>query len=136
MLTPSVSGSPVTALRRADLLSDLRIVDDQLLVFDNNEGSKVKNIGHLVVIRNVKVLRNLTNIIIPEYGLQLLNYEIIFCKHAWPVKIKNLDTGKVIFGVQAAGVLWINLSQVYDITFHEGDTLAGARCRAISKKGK
>ena len=65
-------------MRLADLLSDLRIVDNELLVFGNNEGSKVESIGHLGVIRNVKVLNNLTNIIISVYGLQLLNYEIIF----------------------------------------------------------
>ena len=32
--------SLVTALRRADLLSDLIIVDNELLVFGKNEGSK------------------------------------------------------------------------------------------------
>ena len=63
-------GSPVTALRRADLLSDLRILDNELLVFGNNEGSKVESIGHLGLFRNVKVLRNLTNIIISVYRLQ------------------------------------------------------------------
>ena len=67
--------SLVTALRRADLLSDLRILDNELLVFGNNEGSKVESIGHLGVIRNVKVLRNLANIIISVYGLQLLNWD-------------------------------------------------------------
>ena len=62
----------------------------------------------------------------------MLNNEIIFCKYARSVKIKDLDTGKVICGVQAAGVFWINLIRVFDIVFHEEDTLAGARRRAIS----
>ena len=52
--------SPVTALRRADLLSDLRIVNNELKVFSKNEGSKVESIGHLGVFTNIKVLRNLT----------------------------------------------------------------------------
>ena len=47
------TGSPVAALRRTDLLSDLRIVDNELLLFGNNEGSKVESIGHLGVIRKV-----------------------------------------------------------------------------------
>ena len=50
-----------------------------------------------------------------------------------PVTIKSLDTGKVIYRVQAAGLFWINFSRVYDIVFREGDTLAGARRRAISE---
>ena len=115
------TGSPVIALRRSGLLPDLRIVDDELLVFGNNEGSKVKSIGNLGVIRNVEVLRNLTNIIVSVYGLQLLNYEIIFRKHARSVKIKNLDIGKS----------FIESKRVYDIAFREGDTLAEARRRAI-----
>ena len=41
------TGSPVTALRRAYLLSYLKIVDNELLVFGNNEASKVESIGHL-----------------------------------------------------------------------------------------
>ena len=49
------------------------------------------------------------------------------------MKIKYLDTGKVIYGVQAAEVFWINLSQVYGIAFREEDTLAKARRRAISE---
>ena len=44
-----------------------------------------------------------------------------------------MAAGKVIYGVQAAGVFWINLSQVYDIAFREGETLAGARRRVISE---
>ena len=48
------------------------------------------------------------------------------------MKFKNLDTGKVIYGVQAAGVFWINLSRVYDIAFCEGNALARTRHRAIS----
>ena len=59
--------SPVTALRRADFLSELSIEDNELLVFGNNEGSKVESIRHLGVIKNVKILRNLTNIIISVY---------------------------------------------------------------------
>ena len=101
-------------------------------MFKNNEGSKVESVGHLGVIRHVQVLRNLTNIIIPEYGLQLLNYEIIFRKHARLVKIKNLDIGKVIYRVKAAVFVWINLNRVYDIAFREGDTLAEAKRKAIS----
>ena len=62
-----------------------------------------------------------------------MNYEIIFCKHARPVKIKNLDAGKVIYGVQAAGAFWINLRQVYNIAFRERDTLAETRRREISE---
>ena len=79
------------------------------------------------VIKNVRVFRNLTNIVISEYGLQLLNYDIIFRQHARLVKIENLDT------VQAAGVFWINFSRVYNIAFREGDTLAETRHRAISE---
>ena len=45
----------------------------------------------------------------------------------------NLDTGKIIYGVQATGVFWINLSRVYDIAFREGDILAETRRRAISE---
>ena len=47
------TGSPVTALRRADLLSDWIIVDNELFVFGNNEGSEVESIGNLRVTRNV-----------------------------------------------------------------------------------
>ena len=49
------------------------------------------------------------------------------------MKIKHLDTGKVVYGVQAAVLFWINLSQVNDIAFRERDTLAGARRRTISE---
>ena len=62
----------------------------------------------------------------------MLKDEITFCKHSRSLKIKNLDTKKVIYGAQAAGVFWIGLNRVYDIAFREGDTLAGARHRAIS----
>ena len=47
------------------------------------------------------------------------------------MRIKHLDSEKVIYEVQTAGVLWINLSQVYDIAFREGDALAGAKRREI-----
>ena len=63
-------------------------------MFGNNERSKVESIGHLGVIRNVKDLRNWTQIIISVYGLQLLNYEIVFRKHARSVKIKIWIPGK------------------------------------------
>ena len=51
------------------------------------------------------------------------------CRRQWSFP----TTGKVIYRVQAAGLFWINFSRVYDIVFHEGDTLAGARRRAISE---
>ena len=39
------TGSPVNALRRTGLLSDLRTVDNELLVIGNNKGSKLRVSG-------------------------------------------------------------------------------------------
>ena len=68
----------VTTIKRGEILSFIRTADNKLLVFDNHEGFKVESVGNLGLIRNVKVLANLTNIILAVYGLQILGYELLF----------------------------------------------------------
>ena len=53
--------SLVTAVRRAELLSSLRSVDNELIVFEINKGLKIESVGHLGTIIN------LTNIIFSVY---------------------------------------------------------------------
>ena len=58
------TASPVTTVRRGDVISDVRTVDNKLLVFGNRKGVKVESDGNLGLIRNINVLANLTNIIV------------------------------------------------------------------------
>ena len=48
--------SPVTAVKLAELLSDLRTVDNESLALGNNEGSNVESVRNLGNI-NVKILK-------------------------------------------------------------------------------
>ena len=91
------SASPVIAVRRASVLLHIRSVY-------NEDGIRVEWVGNSGLIRNVKVLANLTNIIKSVYALQLLEYELVFRNHKHPVKITNLGSGAVIYGILAAGV--------------------------------
>ena len=79
-------------------------MDNELLVFGNLEGVQVECVGNLRFLINVKVLANLTNIIVSVHGLELLRYELTFRIHTRPVKIVNIESRKVIYGVLAAGV--------------------------------
>ena len=92
------TGSPVTAVRRAELYLELRIVNNELLVFGKTKEFKVESVGHLGVIKNIKVLRNLTNIIISVNRQQ--NY---FSQARAACKKLNLDIGKVIYGSKWQG---------------------------------
>ena len=58
------TASPVTIVRREDVLSDVRMVENELLVFGNHEGVRVEAVGNLGLISNIKVLASLTNIIV------------------------------------------------------------------------
>ena len=57
---------PVTAERKEGVLSGIRIVDNELLVFGNHEKVKVEFVRNLGFIGSVKVLPNLINIIVVE----------------------------------------------------------------------
>ena len=49
------------SVKRNSVLSEVRPVDNELMVFGNRERIKVECIGNLGLMRNVKVLANLTN---------------------------------------------------------------------------
>ena len=83
-------------------------------MFGDCEGVKVEFVGNFRLIGNVKVLANLTNVIVSILGLQLLKYELLCRKHSNRVEIKNIASGVVIYGVLAAGMCWIHLEHVYD----------------------
>ena len=72
------NASPVTIVRRQDVLSDVRMVENELLVFGNHEGVKVESLGNLGLISNVKVLSSLKNIIVSVSVLQSFGYELVF----------------------------------------------------------
>ena len=126
------TASPVTIVRRQDVLSDVRMVENELLVFGNHKGVKVEAVGNLGLISNIKVLASLRSIILSVSGLQSLGYELVFRKHPQPVEIKNIESGAVIYGVLAAGVYWIHLEHIYDIAFRQGMSIEEATKRAIS----
>ena len=58
------TASSVTVVRRDDVLSDVQMVENELFVFGNREGVKVEAVGNLELIRNIKFLGNLTNLIV------------------------------------------------------------------------
>ena len=92
-------------------------MDNELLVLGNHERVQVECIENLGLITNVKVLAKLTNIIVFVHELQLMRYELIFRKQTRPVKIVNIESKKVIYGVLTTGVYWIHLDQVNDMAF-------------------
>ena len=65
------SGSIVTVVMKTSLLSDVRQVENELLVFGNQEGAKVECVGNLGSIKHVKVLPNGTSIIVSVSELKL-----------------------------------------------------------------
>ena len=66
------SGSTVTVVRKDSVLSNVRQVENELLVFGNQEGVKVECIGNSGEIKHVKVLPTATKIIVSFSELELL----------------------------------------------------------------
>ena len=54
------------------MLSDVKKLKKELLVFGNQEKIKIECIGNLGDIKNVRVLPNVKNIIVSMPGLKLL----------------------------------------------------------------
>ena len=113
------SGSTVTVVRIASMLSNVKQVENEQLVFENQKGVKVQCIGKLGEIKHVRVLPTATNIIVLLSRLKLLGYEIVIINYGRPVKLTKTHLGAVIYGELAAGVYWIHLQLVYDIAFWE-----------------
>ena len=87
------SGSTVTVFRKASMLSNVRQLENELLVFEN----QVECIGNLGEIKHVRVLPTRTNIIVSLPGLKLLGYKIVIRNYGRPVKITNTYSEAVIY---------------------------------------
>ena len=94
----------MTVVRKASVLSNVRQVENELLVFENQEGVKVECIGNLEEIKHVRVLPTATNIIVSLSGIKLLGYKIVIRNYGRPVKLTHTHSRAVVYGELAAGV--------------------------------